>query len=102
MDKNVQEIVLGSYRLAVDVERTRAYYAAHPQLRVTCTCGGCRNFVQAVKLLPEEVKAFFAQLGVDPEMPAETCWYPGTKTQSNGDAWYHLCGTIVERVDSDR
>ena len=73
MDKNLQKIVLGGYRLAVDVEKTRAYYAAHPLPWVTCTCGGCRNFVQAVNLLPEEVKAFFDRLGVDPEKPAETC-----------------------------
>ena len=95
----MQKIVLGNYLLAVDVEKTRAYYAAHPLPWVTCTCGGCRNFVQAVKLLPEEVGAFFARLGVDMEKPAETSWFPGTRTEANGDAWYHLCGRILERVD---
>lgn len=98
MDAFSQEITLGGYRLAVDVERTRAYYAAHPLPWVTCTCGGCRNFVAAVKLLPEEVRAFFARLGVDPEKPAETSWYPGTREEASGDAWYHLCGEILERV----
>lgn len=99
MDKNLQEITLGGYRLAVDVEKTRAYYAAHPLPWVTCTCGGCRNFAQAVKFLPNEAKALFAQLGVDPEKPANTSWFPGTEAESNGDAWYHLCGTILERVE---
>lgn len=99
MDNSIQEILLGGYRLAVDAEKTRAYYAAHPEPWVTCTCGGCRNFVQAVEFLPEEAKALFARLGIDPEKPAETSWFPGTKTQSNGAAWYHLCGTIVERVE---
>lgn len=99
MECNLQKFVLGGYRLAVDVERTREYYAAHPLPWVTCTCGGCRNFVQAAKLLPEDVKALFAALGADPEKPAETCWYPGTQTKANGDAWYHLCGTILRRVE---
>lgn len=96
-----KEIVFGGYRLSVDAERTQAFYAAHPLPWVTCTCGGCRNFVRAVKLLPEEVKAFFARLGVDLEKPAETCWYPGTQEVSNGDAWYHLCGTILGRVEPE-
>lgn len=95
----MEEFVFGGYRLAVDVEKTQAYYAAHPLPWVTCTCGGCRNFAEAVKLLPENIKAFFTALGLDPEKPAETCWYPGTKTESNGDAWYHLCGTILERAE---
>lgn len=94
-----KECIFGGYRLAVDAEKTRAYYAAHPLPWVTCTCGGCRNFTQAVKLLPADVQRFFAQLGIDPEKPAETCWYPGTQTVSNGDAWYHLCGRIVERIE---
>lgn len=89
----------GGYRLEVDVERTRAWYAAQPLPGVTCTCAGCRNFVQAVKLLPDGVKDFFAQLGADPEQPAETCWYPGTREEANGDAWYHLCGKILERIE---
>lgn len=101
MENNLQELVFGCYRLSVDVGRTREYYAAHPLPWVTCTCGGCRNFVEAVKLLPDEVKTFFDRLGVDPEKPAETCWYPGAKTESNGDAWYHLCGTILERVEPE-
>ncbi len=99
MGKELQEVIFGGYRLAVDVEKTREYYAAHPLPWVTCTCAGCRNFIRAVKLLPEEVRTFFARLGADPEKPAETGWYPGTRTEANGDAWYHLCGRIVERIE---
>ena len=94
-----KEIVFGSYRLLVDVEKTRAYYEAHPLPWVTCTCAGCRNFVQAAKLFPAEVQEFFAQLGLDPEKPAETSWFPGTQTAASGDAWYHLCGKIVDRIE---
>lgn len=92
---------VGGYRLAVDVERTRAWYAAQTSPGVTCTCAGCRNFVRAVKLLPEAVKDFFTELGVDPEQPANTSWYPGTREEASGDAWYHVCGEILELVKPD-
>ena len=95
---NIQEFTFSGYRLSVDVERTRAWYAAQTMPGVTCTCAGCRNFVQAVKLLPDEVNAFFAQRGVDPAHPAETSWFPGTRKEANGDAWYHICGEILEMV----
>lgn len=97
----MQEFVFGGYRLRVDVEKTRAYYDAHPLPWVTCTCAGCRNFVKAVGLLPDEVKRFFGQLGVDVEKPTETSWYPGTPAEASGDAWYHVCGEILERAEPD-
>lgn len=94
-----KEMVLGNYRLLVDIEKTRAYYEARPLPWVTCACAGCRNFVKAAKLLPPAVTDFFAALGADPEKPAETCWYPGAKTEANGGAWYHICGEILARAE---
>ena len=101
LERNLPVFTCGGYRLAVDVERTRAWYAAQSLPGVTCTCAGCRNFVRAVKLLPDEVKAFFAQLGADPEQPAETSWFPGTREKASGDGWYHICGEILEMVKPD-
>jgi hypothetical protein len=88
------KFTLGPYHLLVDVEGTRAYYAAHPLPWVTCGCAGCRNFVRAARLLPPEVQAFFAQLGLDPEKPAECSHDTGTPETVSTDAWYHLRGTI--------
>ena len=65
----MQEIALGGYRLAVDVEGTKEYYAAHPLPWVTCTCGGCRNFVQAVKLLPDNFPSPCFQMDVRFQLP---------------------------------
>lgn len=90
------EFVFGPYRLLVDVERTQAYYSAHPLPWVTCGCAGCRNFVQAVKLLPPEAKGFFDALGLDPGKPGELCYYQGTERDLAGDGWYHLAGTVLE------
>ena len=47
------EFVFGGYRLAVDVEATRAYYEAHSEAWITCQCDGCRNFARAVETLPQ-------------------------------------------------
>lgn len=92
------EFVLGPYRLEVDVEATRAYYTAHNESWVTCTCAGCRNFVRAVKFLPQPVKAFFAQLGLDPEKVQELCYYIGTQSTIAGDCWYHLVGRVLKEA----
>lgn len=89
------EFVLGNYRLAVDVEANRTYYAARPLPWITCGCAGCRNFVRAVKDLPQTVKAFLEDLGLDPEKPEETCFYDGTPGTVHGGGWYHLAGTIL-------
>lgn len=90
------ELSLGPYRLRVDLEATRAYYAAHPLPWVTCGCAGCRNFVEAVKQLPGAAAELFASLGLDPEKPGETMYFEGTPEAVDGAGWYHLCGTILE------
>lgn len=73
----MQEFMFGHYRLSVDVEATRAYYAAHPESWITCECEGCRNFAAALGTLPRAVVDFFKAMGLDPAKPAELCYYQG-------------------------
>ena len=89
------EFVFGAYRIRVDAEATRAYYAAHPQPWITCDCAGCRNFLRAVKELPQAVRDFFDALGLDPEKPGELCYYDTVRDRLSGGGWYHLCGTVL-------
>ena len=96
MDRKLKEFRLGNYRLAVDIEATRAYYEKNKGPWITCECAGCRNFAQAVKDLPEAVKEFFGTLGLDPEKPGELCYYQGTEHALSGGGWYHLAGTVLE------
>lgn len=91
----MRELVLGSYRLQVDVEQTRAYYKAHPLPWITCDCKGCQNFEKAIGQIPRPVKDFFEALGLDPEKPGELCYYQGTAETLSGGGWYHICGTIL-------
>ena len=90
------EFVFGTYRLLVDVEKTRAYYAAHPLPWIGCDCAGCRNFKQAVRYVPEAAREFLSALGLEPEKPGEICFYQGTETTLSGGGWYHICGEILE------
>lgn len=88
------EFTFGAYRLSVDVEATRAWYAAHKEPWITCDCAGCRNFAKAVKDLPRTVREFFDTLGLDPEKPGELMYYQGTERDLSGGGWYHLVGTV--------
>ena len=92
----MREFVFGIYRLLVDVERTQAFYAEHPLPWIIGDCAGCRTFAQAIREIPAPVRDFFEALGLDPEKPAETCYYQGTETTLSGGGWYHICGEIAE------
>lgn len=86
---------IGVYRLNIDTERTRAFYE-HDQW-FGCGCAGCRNYVKAVSLLSEPVKAFFEQFGIDPGKPAEMSVLhspDGKVTLYNG--FFHICGSLLE------
>lgn len=85
----------GPYLLDVDVARTQAYYAQTGG--VTCTCAGCRNFVEAVSRLPTPVRAFLDQFGIDPGKPAEMSplCAPGEHTICY-DSYFFLCGDVLE------
>ena len=89
----------GDYILDIDVEKTRAFYAAAPLN--DCDCDGCVNFRLAADSFPAEVKEFFEKLGADPKKAAElmvwvaedggkSLWYGG---------FYHLCGSITNGKD---
>ena len=90
------EFVIGAYRLEMDAEATRAYYATHKEPWITCGCAGCRNFARAVESLPEAVRTFFRQLGLAPEKVQELCYYTCTERTVAGDCWYHLVGSVLE------
>ena len=89
---------IGVYRLDIDVERTKAFYEQTEWFG--CGCAGCRNYEKAVSLLPDKVKAFFEQFGVDPGMPAEMSVLnaPDRKTiLYNG--FFYICGSLMEGND---
>ena len=90
----IERVAAGGYALAVDVERTRAYYRV--AAGVECGCAGCRNYARAAAAFPDPVKYFMESLGVAPEKPAEVyvnaAEDEGRMARYGG--FYHLCGAI--------
>ena len=91
-------VEMGVYRLDIDVDRTREFYA-HEQW-FGCGCSGCKNYERAVSVLPETVRAFLEQFGIDPGKPAEIAVLhspDGRTILYNG--FFHICGSLIEGND---
>ncbi len=90
-------ITFGNYTVDVDVDKTRQIYKQLPLITDGCKCDGCENFEKAVDFLPEEVRAFFDNLGVDLKRIVEC--YVNCKND-DGSLFYggfcHICGTLIK------
>ena len=86
---------LGIYELEFDADRTRQFYQQNNQ--ISCDCDGCQNFAAAISQLPEQVKEFLDQFGIDPAKPAEiSAIYAPSDDTVFYDRFYHICGTILK------
>ena len=87
----------GRYKLDVDVEKTKKFYETAERLSEGCSCDGCRNFEQAVDILPRPVTEFFAMLGIDPKRICEcTAFSRKTNNALFYQGFCHACGTVLE------
>lgn len=88
----------GVYVLEADREKTADFYRRYELgPGMGCGCTGCRNFEQAVKLLPGHFRDFLEQFGIDPAKPAEmSVACPAGPGAVLYDGWYHLCGSLLE------
>ena len=89
---------LNACQLDVDVERTRAFYAA-AEKDISCGCDGCENFVRAIGKLSKEAEQLLRRFGIDPACPAEV----GSPISLNGkdlyyEVDYHICGSILRET----
>lgn len=87
----------GNYTVDVDVDKTKKIYNKLPLITQGCDCDGCRNFEKATEVLPESVRAFFDDLGVDLKKVVEC--YVNCKNE-DGTLLYggfcHVCGTLIQ------
>lgn len=84
------------YKVDVEVERTRAFYEQAEPVSKGCSCAGCRNFEQAADLLPQPVRAFFSNLGIDMKKACEC--YVNCRREDGSlfyGGFYHVYGTIL-------
>jgi hypothetical protein len=86
----------GKFKIDVDTERTRAFYAQEDVISARCSCDGCQNYEKAIDVLPHEVIHFFDELGVDIKKIRETYVL---KNNPSGTLLYggflHLCGVLI-------
>ena len=88
----------GVYLIEHDPDRTRDFYARASD--TLCDCSGCRNFRAAVSQMPEALRSFLEQFGIDPAKPAEmSVLCTVTKDKLCYDGFYHLCGEIREGTE---
>ncbi len=90
------KVRFGPYSLDIDIQKTRSFYQKANRLSDGCSCPGCRNFEKATEILPDEIKSFFASLGIDSKKPAEA--YVNTVNDDGlvlYGGFYHLCGRLL-------
>jgi hypothetical protein len=85
----------GQYMVDVDVARTIQFYEQAEFVSNGCSCDGCRNYEHAVEVLPQPVRSFFAELGIDMKKICE-CYVNCTNQDGSllYGGFYHLCGTL--------
>ena len=91
----------GKFQVDIDVDTTKAFYRERGKTVLeSCGCVNCRNYYESISGVPDNVKRFFAAIGVDPQKTPEATWWD---TDENGIAYYtvifHVVGTIVQAVD---
>ena len=85
----------GHQKVDIDVERTRQFYLEDGIL--DCPCDDCVNYVNAVDKLPEPVKSFFDNIGVNIKNPAEIstlCAVSEKTVVYHG--FYYVCGNVLD------
>ena len=84
------------FTIDIDTEKTKAYYNTAALISEGCDCSGCRNYEKAMDTISDEVKSFFAQLGVDMKKASEVyvnC--PNADGTTLYGGWYHVCGKMI-------
>ena len=85
------------FTLDIDIEKTKAYYNSAHLVSADCSCSGCRNYEQAIDILPKDVTSFFSQMGIDMKKIREVYVnYTNTDDTVYYGGFYHVCGNIVE------
>ena len=89
----------GVYELDADPERTQQFYQQNGG--ISCDCDGCQNFAAAISQLPEHVRAFLNQFGIDPAKPAElSAIYAPSEDTVFYDSFYHICGSVLKGTEA--
>lgn len=86
---------LFGFRVEIDEEATRAWYAQADEW--DCDCGDCRNFLKLAhdRALPAPVLALLDGLGIPPEKSTDVCEYGPGEGGRLYDFVYRIAGRIL-------
>ncbi|MCF8564606.1 hypothetical protein LLE49_07585 [Alicyclobacillus tolerans] len=97
----MKQLTILDWVVRVDVEATKQYYRNLPDYSEACGCDQCKNFVLGFQMLPDPIRSFFTELGVDPRYNAGELYgmmYNGDGTYLYG-GWCHIAGELVDGAD---
>lgn len=83
-------ISVNSYRFAVDIASTRAYYQKHS----LCSCAPCRNFYAQIQSAYPHLHAFLQHFGVETARPDEISSIESIESIDYIEVSYSVCGHI--------
>lgn len=86
----------GEYEIDVDIQKTRSFYENAKFISEECSCDGCQNFEKAVDVLPQSVKVFFSDLGINMKKICEC--YVNVVNEDESllyGGFCHICGTLL-------
>ena len=88
---------LEKYKLFIDTERTRMFYQQTVNFNQYCNCDICLNFRLAINYFSQNIKKFFASLGIDMYKVCE-CYSNGIDKNNKilYGGFYHICGHFLE------
>ena len=95
----MKEYDFGDFRVEVDEEATRDYYA--DSMEWDCTCAYCRNFVFLARerKLPEDMLELLDKLGIPPEKATYAFEVNGEDEDLLYHVFYRVAGHIVDEPE---
>jgi hypothetical protein len=92
----MERITIGKWEIEYDKKSTENAYSELKIVSEECGCSICRNYFEASKYFPIEIKNFFTILGIDIEKPIEVY---DCSIMRNGKiiyyGWYYIIGRII-------
>lgn len=96
----MKQITIGDWKLEVDVEKTKDFYQSYHQITEGCECLYCKNFVNAIEIMPKPVLDFFQSLGIDPTKEGEVSeYYEKEEGMHLYGGFFHIVGELISGPD---
>jgi len=93
----IQKQIAG-WLIEIDKDSTKAVYLERP-LYIGCKCNICRNFSAAIPDIPDAVRLFFSEMGIDPAKPSEIYENGFKNGHVQYGGFYHIVGNYISGDD---